>query len=371
MAILRTIVWFFYFFGALIVLTPKMNEAKRRKAAGDESGCRAIVDRYVPMWMSTLMRIAGCTVTVNGLENIPKDRAVVFTPNHQSDYDIPITLVHLDRPHALVAKVETLKIPLVRTWMKLFDCVFIDRKNPRQAVTAMKEAGALLARGVNPLVFDGLEVSVSSEESKAINENREPKVIISASGMCDAGRIRHHLKHNLWRKECAVVFVGYQAEGTLGRLLLDGAREVRMFGEDIAVRARIVNFKGLSSHADRNHLLEWAKNYCPVPQQTFVVHGQSKVTELFAQTLREHGIGAHAPDPGEVYDLLENRMLVAGTPRPEKPAAGAVTASPAYRRLEETARKLMEVVEHNRGGTNKDLAKFADQLKALMDKWDR
>ena len=112
MAILRTIVWFFYFFGALIVLTPKMNEAKRRKAAGDESGCRAIVDRYVPMWMSTLMRIAGCTVTVNGLENIPKDRAVVFTPNHQSDYDIPITLVHLDRPHALVAKVETLKIPL-------------------------------------------------------------------------------------------------------------------------------------------------------------------------------------------------------------------------------------------------------------------
>ena len=137
MAILRTIVWFFYFFGALIVLTPKMNEAKRRKAAGDESGCRAIVDRYVPMWMSTLMRIAGCTVTVNGLENIPKDRAVVFTPNHQSDYDIPITLVHLDRPHALVAKVET----------------FIDRKNPRQAVTAMKEAGALLARGESVIVF--------------------------------------------------------------------------------------------------------------------------------------------------------------------------------------------------------------------------
>ena len=153
MAILRTIVWFFYFFGALIVLTPKMNEAKRRKAAGDESGCRAIVDRYVPMWMSTLMRIAGCTVTVNGLENIPKDRAVVFTPNHQSDYDIPITLVHLDRPHALVAKVETLKIPLVRTWMTLFDCVFLDRKNPRQAVTAMKEAGALLARGESVIVF--------------------------------------------------------------------------------------------------------------------------------------------------------------------------------------------------------------------------
>lgn len=153
MAVLRTIVWFFYFFGALIALIPKMNEAKRRKAAGDEAGCRAIVDKCVPGWMSALMRIAGCTVTVNGLENIPKDRAVVFTPNHQGDYDIPITLVHLDRPHALVAKVETLKIPLVRTWMKLFDCVFIDRKNPRQAVTAMKEAGALLARGESVIVF--------------------------------------------------------------------------------------------------------------------------------------------------------------------------------------------------------------------------
>ena len=153
MAILRTIVWFFYFFGALIVLTPKMNEAKRRKAAGDESGCRAIVDRYVPMWMSTLMRIAGCTVTVNGLENIPKDRAVVFTPNHQSDYDIPITLVHLDRPHALVAKVETLKIPLVRTWMKLLDCVFIDRKSPRRSMEAMRQAQALVQAGESVVVF--------------------------------------------------------------------------------------------------------------------------------------------------------------------------------------------------------------------------
>ena len=153
MAILRTIVWFFYFFGALIVLTPKMNEAKRRKAAGDESGCRAIVDRYVPMWMSTLMRIAGCTVTVNGLENIPKDRAVVFTPNHQSDYDIPITLVHLDRPHALVAKVETLKIPLVRTWMKLLDCVFIDRKSPRHSMEAMRQAQALVQAGESVVVF--------------------------------------------------------------------------------------------------------------------------------------------------------------------------------------------------------------------------
>ena len=153
LAVLRTLVWFFYFFGALIAITPKMYRAKKLKAAGDEAGCRAIVDKEVTNWMATLMKIAGCAVTVNGLENIPKGRAAVFTPNHQSDYDIPLTLVYLDRPHALVAKVETLKIPLVRTWMKLFDCVFIDRKNPRQAVAAMKEAGALLGRGESVIVF--------------------------------------------------------------------------------------------------------------------------------------------------------------------------------------------------------------------------
>ncbi len=152
MALLRTIVWFLYFFGALVALVPQMICAQRKKAAG-APGAKAYIHRYVPMWTATLMRIAGVTVTVNGLENIPKDRAVVFTPNHQGDYDIPMTLVYLDGPHALVAKVETLKIPLVRTWMKLFDCVFIDRKNPRQAVTAMKDAGALLARGESVIVF--------------------------------------------------------------------------------------------------------------------------------------------------------------------------------------------------------------------------
>ena len=101
------------------------------------------------------------------------------------------------------------------------------------------ETRAILARGVNPLAFDGLEVSVSVDESRAINENPEPKVIISASGMCDAGRIRHHLKHNLWRRESYILFVGYQAEGTLGRMLYEGAKEVKLFGETIAVRAEI------------------------------------------------------------------------------------------------------------------------------------
>ena len=221
--------------------------------------------------------------------------------------------------------------------------------------------------------FSNLHLTTGSDESRALNDDPTPKVIISAAGMCDAGRIRHHLKHNLWRKECAVVFVGYQAEGTLGRALLDGARSVRLFGEEIAVNARIVNFKGLSSHADQPHLLAWAQNFTPAPRQTFVVHGQADVTDIYAQLLRENQIPAHAPNPGEVYDLIENRMVEPGA-MPAKPAqakAAIPAASPAFRRLEQMAQKLLDVVEHNRGGANKDLGKFADQIRSLVEKWDR
>lgn len=153
MAVLRTIVWFFYFFGSLLVLLPKMFKAKKLKKNGDLAGCRKILDHYVPMWMSTLMKIAGCKVNVKGLENIPKDRAVVFVANHQSDYDVPITMVYLGAPPAMVAKIETQKIPMVRTWMELLDCIFIDRKDPRQAITAMRSAGDILKGGHNIVVF--------------------------------------------------------------------------------------------------------------------------------------------------------------------------------------------------------------------------
>lgn len=223
--------------------------------------------------------------------------------------------------------------------------------------------------GVNPLIFPGLNIAQTAGESKAINFDPTPKVILSASGMCDAGRIRHHLKHNLWREECTVVFVGYQAEGSLGRRLLEGAQSVKLFGEEIAVRAKIVNFHGLSSHADRAGLLRWITAYNPKPQQVFVVHGDSKVTEIYAQTLREQGIPAHAPNYEEVYDLLANRMLAPGVVLEPKPKAAPVSA--AYRRLEDAGQLLLEAIAHNRGGANKDLAKFADQIQALIARWDR
>jgi len=233
-----------------------------------------------------------------------------------------------------------------------------------EAIAALKD-GALFR-------FPGLNVTESSEESKALNLDTAPKVIISASGMCDAGRIRHHLKHNLWRPECAVAFVGYQAEGSLGRRLLDGVSSVKLFGEEISVRARIVRFRGLSSHADREGLIRWISAYEPAPRHTFVVHGEQKVTEIYAQTLRDMGIPAHSANYEEVYDLLTDKMIAPGVVlEPKKSAALPAAASPAYRRLEETGRKLLEVIAHNRGGANKDLGKFADQLRALIEKWDR
>ena len=130
-----------------------------------------------------------------------------------------------------------------------------------------EDALELVKDGTHMFNFPGLHLTETVDESKSLNEDHTPKVIISASGMCDAGRIRHHLKHNLWRPECTVVFVGYQGEGTLGRTLLEGVKSVKLFGEEIAVHAQIVNFQGLSSHADRNHLLSWIQAIqAPKPQ---------------------------------------------------------------------------------------------------------
>lgn len=233
-----------------------------------------------------------------------------------------------------------------------------------------EDAISVLQGGEDLFTFPGLTLTQSTEESKALNMDPTPKLIISASGMCDAGRIRHHLKHNLWRPECAVVFVGYQGEGTLGRRLLEGAKSVKLFGEEIAVRAKIVNFKGLSSHADRDHLLSWVGHFSPTPEQVFVVHGDSEVTDLFAKDLNTLGIPAHAPLYEEVYDLLENRMLAQGVVLESKRTTGGASApSPAFLRLQDVSKDLDELISRSRGRSNKDLAKLADQLRQVMDKW--
>ncbi|MPN11733.1 hypothetical protein SDC9_159041 [bioreactor metagenome] len=189
--------------------------------------------------------------------------------------------------------------------------------------------------------------------------------------MCDAGRIRRHLKHNLWRPESTVVFVGYQGEGTLGRRLLEGAQIVKLFGEEIAVKAKIVNFKGMSSHADREHLLQWIDAVDPKPRHVFVVHGDREVTQIFAKTLETKGFTAHAPLYREVYDLAADRQLDPGVELEPRKKAAAESVSLSFLALEEAGKFLLEVISRNRGGSNKDLRKFTEQLKALSSKWDR
>ena len=235
-----------------------------------------------------------------------------------------------------------------------------------------EEALEVVKEGERLFTFPGLMMTESSEESKLLNLDKSSKVIISASGMCDAGRIRHHLKHNLWREECAIVFVGYQGEGTLGRHLLEGAKQVRLFGEEIAVNASIYNFQGLSSHADRDHLLQWIDQVKdPAPQQIFVVHGDAQVTEIFANTLREKGLPAHAPLYEEVFDLARNVMLAAGVEIAPKKTSFASTGRPstAYHELELAAMDLLSIIRASKDGANKDLKKMAAQLRAVTEKW--
>ena len=173
------------------------------------------------------------------------------------------------------------------------------------------EALDLLAKDINPIGFPNLHLSITTDDSKAINFIEEPKVIISASGMCDAGRIKHHLKYNLWREDSTILMVGYQSEGSPGRKIQDGAKEIKIFGEDVAVRAKIQTLPGLSGHADRLGLLEWIEAFKYKPRQVFVVHGEDQVAELFSKTLSEEcGIRSAAPYSGTRYDLAAGKFIL-------------------------------------------------------------
>lgn len=236
-----------------------------------------------------------------------------------------------------------------------------------------QEAMELVGRGINPISFPGLKTAVTAEDSKAINFRTVPGVIISSSGMCEAGRIRHHLKHNLWRPECSIVFVGYQSVGTLGRSLLDGVPAVRLFGEIVEVRARIIRLPGISGHADREGLIRWLQEISPKPEHVFVVHGEDSVCDSFCKLLREeYGQKASAPFSGALFDMETGIYEKEGS---RKRAAGAkavsVHAASVFSRLLAAGRRLMEVIYHNEGGANKDLAKFTGQILSLCEKWDR
>ena len=234
-----------------------------------------------------------------------------------------------------------------------------------------EEAMELVNKGINPITFTGLNLSITSDESKAINFDDKPKVILSASGMCEAGRIRHHLKHNLWRPECTILFVGYQAVGTLGRSIVEGVKEVKLFGETVEVRAEIVQLRGLSGHADKAGLTAWMRGFKNNPQKVFIVHGQDQICDEFADYLREeYAFDTYAPYSGTSYDLAADDFAyeTEGIRIEPKKKRGI---SSVFERLLAAGQRLLTVIQHNEGGANKDLAKFADQINSLCDKWDR
>ena len=228
----------------------------------------------------------------------------------------------------------------------------------------------IVKAGVNPIWSPGVTLSVTSEESKQINFDNRPKVIISASGMCEAGRIRHHLKHNLWRSESVVLFVGYQAEGSLGRKLQDGARSVKLFGEEIAVNATIATLHGTSGHADRDGLLNWLAGFREKPKTVFVNHGDDGACMAFRKLLEDMGYHAEAPYSGTEYDLLTGRMTVfTDGIRIKKQPKMDSRAKQIYDELVAAAEVLLALVKQRKGRTNKDNSKLRDQILNLIEKW--
>ena len=172
-----------------------------------------------------------------------------------------------------------------------------------------EEARNLILKGDNPFEFENLRYIQSQEESMALNKFQFPKVIISASGMATAGRVRHHLKHNLWDEKNSLVFVGYQAQGTLGRILLDGAKKVKILGEQIDVRSRIYDIKGFSGHADKNVLLDWLGNFKNKPKKVFIVHGEiESATSLSHEIKRKYRIDTVIPELGDSFKIGKNEM---------------------------------------------------------------
>lgn len=253
-----------------------------------------------------------------------------------------------------------------------------------------EETAELLRDGINPLYFKGLEPSVSAEESKALNSDETPKVIIAGSGMCEGGRIRHHLKHNLWRPECTVLFVGYQTEGTLGRLILDGAEHIKLFGESIAVRAEVAFLEGSSGHADRNGLISWLKGFAEKPKRVFINHGEDAACGSFASLLRdEYGYETFAPYSGTEFDIGKNEFIritegipvksnkkhshenekKSGSLEADYASKGAVKSKNLERELIEAAKRLTSLTRTYGGASNKDKEAFIKDIRSLLEKW--
>ena len=208
-----------------------------------------------------------------------------------------------------VRKYKTLmKVPVYVDSPLAISATEIFRQNTDLFEERIKEE---MERGDNPLEFPGLKFTQTADESKALNESNEPAIIISASGMCDVGRIKHHLKHNIWNPKSTILFVGYQAPGTLGYSIVNGAKKVTIFGEEFAVNARIEYIEGYSGHADQEWLMNFIYSFITRPKHIFLVHGEEESQEVLRnKILEETGIGVSIPEYGETYELSDELTIV-------------------------------------------------------------
>lgn len=232
----------------------------------------------------------------------------------------------------------------------------------------------IMASGQNPIWFDGLYTTVSADESKALNTDDTPKVIISSGGMCEGGRIRHHLKHNLWDSKNTILFVGYQANGTLGRIIFDGAKTVKIFGEEIDVKAQIALLEGISGHADMNGLINWLSGFEKKPGYVFVNHGDDDSCTGFAATITEKfGIPASAPYAGSEFDLEKGEWIRITDPvyrdnkkGEKRDRTSSEKRDGVYADLRKAVESLDQYTKGIEGYSNYELRKLTEKILALI-----
>lgn len=223
---------------------------------------------------------------------------------------------------------------------------------------ADSETLELINSGEDPLNFENLHLITDQADSIALNSDKSPKVIISTDTMAESGRIRHHLKHNIWKSNCAVILTGHQAEGTPGRALLDGDDHIKLFGENIAVKAKVYNFRGMSAHADREGLLKWLSAFEKKPEKIFLVHGELKTIEAFAEELEKLGYDVEVPGLGASFDLIKRRMSHAENAyRPQN------SYNSSYYKLKQAAYRLLDAAKAN----GKNIETVTAQLNKLAD----
>lgn len=235
-----------------------------------------------------------------------------------------------------------------------------------------EEAMARVKEGIDPINFPTLKTTVTSDESKMINFDKQPKVIISASGMCDAGRIRHHLKHNLWRADSTIVFVGYQAEGSLGRRLLDGVDKVKLFGETIEVNAKIIKLDGISGHADQAGLIRWLKGFENRPEKIFLVHGEPDVFPTFEAKIRQElGWDAYSPYYTDVFDLVTGQQVYVAPKTVQVKPRTQTGISKIYAALLKALDRLTAAVKKAGKYPNEDLRQATKAIEDICEKLER